>query len=148
VCKLFNILTPDIAVFGNKDYQQLLIIRRMTYELNFNIDIIAGTTVRESDGLAMSSRNTHLNSQQRAIAKLLYTSLNQVESQFSSDNISLLEDSARSQLEQVGMKVEYFSIRDAINLQPIDNTTKKAVVLVAAWLGDTRLIDNTLFPLP
>lgn len=148
VCKLFNILTPNIAVFGNKDYQQLLVIQRMTHELNFNIDIIASDTVRESDGLALSSRNTHLNSQQRAIAKNLYASLNQIKSQFSFDNILILEDSARTQLEKVGMKVEYFSIRDAINLQPIDNTTKNAVVLAAAWLGDTRLIDNTLFPLP
>ena len=148
VCKLFNILTPDIAVFGNKDYQQLLIIQRMVRDLNFNIDIIAGETVREPDGLAMSSRNTLLSVEQRELAKHLYTHLNQVKLQFSLGNISSLEDSARSQLKQIGMKVEYLNIRDAVNLQPINSNTKNVVVLAAAWLGNTRLIDNILFPLP
>jgi pantoate--beta-alanine ligase len=147
VCKLFNILTPNIAVFGNKDYQQLLIIRRMANDLNFNIDIVAGNTERESDGLAMSSRNAHLNSDQRALAKHLYANLNLVKTQFSLKNISSLEDSARKRIEEVGMTVEYFNIRDAVNLQPISNNTKDIVVLAAAWLGDTRLIDNILFPI-
>jgi pantoate--beta-alanine ligase len=148
VCKLFNILTPDIAVFGNKDYQQLLIIRRMVNDLNFNIDIVAGNTEREADGLAMSSRNTHLNTHQRALAKHLYANLDLVKAKFSTDEIALLEQSARAHLEEIGMTVEYFSIRDAVNLRAINNNTKEVVVLAAAWLGDTRLIDNILFQMP
>lgn len=148
VCKLFNILTPDVAVFGNKDYQQLLIIRRMANDLNFNIEIVAGSTARESDGLAMSSRNTLLIPDQRAVAKHLHVNLEQVKTQFSATEILSLETSGRTNLEAVGMTVEYFSIRDAVNLQPINNNTKDVVVLAAAWLGDTRLIDNILFPMP
>jgi len=147
VCKLFNILTPDIAVFGNKDYQQLLVIRRMVEDLNFNIDIIAGNTQREADGLAMSSRNTHLTPEQRAVAVHLYANLEQVKALFSSADVVSLEASARLNIEAAGMKAEYFSIRDADNLQPISNNTKNIVVLAAAWLGDTRLIDNILFPM-
>ena len=148
VCKLFNILTPDVVVFGNKDYQQLLIIRRMVDDLNFNIDIVAGNTERESDGLAMSSRNTRLTPDQRVVAKHLYINLEQVKTHFSPSEVLSLESSARTNLEAVGMTVEYFSIRDAVNLQPINNSTKNVVVLTAAWLGDTRLIDNILFPMP
>jgi pantoate--beta-alanine ligase len=148
VCKLLNILTPDIAVFGNKDYQQLLIIRRMVNDLDFNIDIVAGKTEREPDGLAMSSRNTHLNPHQRALARHLYANLVRVKKQFSLNEIMSLEESARRHIEDTGMTVEYFSIRDAINLQPITNSTKNIVVLTAVWLGNTRLIDNILFPVP
>tara|TARA_R110002096_G_scaffold131101_1_gene280783 strand:- start:1156 stop:2001 length:846 start_codon:yes stop_codon:yes gene_type:complete len=148
VCKLFNILTPDTAVFGNKDYQQLLIIRRMVDELNFNIDIVAGNTVREHDGLAMSSRNTHLTPDQRASAKHLFASLEHVKTHFTPEEVSSLEASARLNLEAAGMVIEYFSIRDAANLQPVNNNTIEIVVLVAAWLGETRLIDNILFPMP
>ena len=148
VCKLFNILTPDIAVFGKKDYQQLLIIRRMVSDLNFNIDIVAGETKRESDGLAMSSRNTHLSADQRPLASHLYANLERAKIQFSPQNIASLEQSSHSNLEKIGMIVDYFSIRDAVNLQPISNSTKDIVILSAAWLGDTRLIDNILFPMP
>ena len=145
VCKLFNILSPDVAVFGNKDYQQLLIIRRLVSDLNFNINIVAGETKREADGLAMSSRNTHLTPEQRTIASHLYASLNHINTQFSMDQIHSLEQSARENLDEIGMKVEYLSIRDASNLQAINNNTNEIVVLAAAWLGDTRLIDNVLF---
>lgn len=148
VCKLLNILTPDIAVFGNKDYQQLLIVRRMVSDLNFNIDIAAGKTERETDGLAMSSRNTLLNSDQRKLAAHLYENLAHVKSNFSIEAMSTLETAARKNLEKFGMRVEYFSIRDAVNLQPISNITKEIVVLTAVWLGDVRLIDNILFPMP
>ncbi len=148
VCKLFNILTPDVAVFGNKDYQQLLIIRRMVNELNFHINIVAGKTEREADGLAMSSRNTHLSPKQRELAHHLYSNLERVKKQFSIETISLLETSAYSHLEKHSMRVEYFNIRDAINLQPISDSTREIVVLAAAWLGETRLIDNILFPMP
>ncbi len=148
VCKLFNILTPDIAVFGKKDYQQLLIIRRMVSDLNFNIDIVAGDTIREHNGLALSSRNTHLSSEQRELASHLYTNLERAKNQFSPQKIAALEQSAHSNLEETGMTVDYFSIRDAVNLQPISKNTKDIVILSAVWLGDTRLIDNVLFPMP
>lgn len=145
VCKLFNITCPNIAVFGNKDYQQLLIIRRLVSELNFDIDIVAGETVREADGLAMSSRNTHLSPEQRSVANCLYTSLQRVKTDFTTDSIAELEQSAVIELENAGMKVEYFNIRDARNLQPVSQITEKIVVLSAVWLGETRLIDNILF---
>ncbi len=147
VTKLFNILTPDIAVFGNKDYQQLLIIRRMTRDLNFNIDIVAGNTERESDGLALSSRNSHLSAAERARAANIFAILSQTKTQFSIQDIPSQEHFGTTALEKIGMNVEYFSIRDALDLQPINNTTKDIVVLTAAWLGDIRLIDNVLFPI-
>lgn len=148
VCKLFNIISPNIAVFGCKDYQQLLIIRRMTEDLNFNIDIVTGETQREMDGLAMSSRNSRLNKQQRKLACQLYKTLQHTKDQFSTSDIELLEQSASSSLEQLGFQVEYFSIRDAENLQAITQNTENVVILVAAWLQETRLIDNLLFSLP
>lgn len=148
VCKLFNIIAPDVAVFGAKDYQQLLIIRRMAQDLNFNINIICGTTQREADGLAMSSRNSHLSGAQRTLAPKLFSALQQAKDQFSSNDIKTLEEKGAAELEQHGFRVEYFSILDAENLQPITQGTDNAVVLVAAWLGDTRLIDNLLFPIP
>ncbi|MDW3095325.1 MAG: pantoate--beta-alanine ligase [Gammaproteobacteria bacterium] len=148
VCKLFNILTPDIAVFGKKDYQQLLVIRRMVSDLNFNIDIVAGDTERESNGLALSSRNTHLSPEQHVLASHLYTNLELAKTQFSTQRIASLEHSARSNLEKIGMIVDYFSIRDAVNLQPVTDNTKNIVILGAVWLGNTRLIDNILFPMP
>jgi len=148
VCKLFNIITPDVAIFGAKDFQQLLIIRRMTQDLNFNIDIICGETRREADGLAMSSRNSHLSPAQRTLAPKLFSALQQTKDQFSSNDIKTLQEKGVSWLEQHGFRVEYFSIRDAENLQPITQGTDNAVVLAAAWLGETRLIDNLLFPMP
>ena len=148
VCKLFNITTPDIAVFGRKDYQQLLIIKRMVHDLNFNIDIVSGVTQRESDGLAMSSRNSHLNHENRALAPHIFKILKQTEDQYSTSNIQQLEENATSKLIQHGFRVEYFSICDADNLQAVSQTTENIIVLVAAWLDDTRLIDNILFPMP
>ena len=148
VSKLFNIITPDIALFGEKDYQQLLIIQRMTDDLNFNIRIVPGKTQRESNGLAMSSRNSHLTSEQREQAAQIYSILKHTEDQFSIKNIPQLEVDASSLLEQHGFNIEYFSIRDSSNLQPVSQHTESIVVLVAAWLGETRLIDNILFPAP
>jgi pantoate--beta-alanine ligase len=147
VCKLFNIINPDIAVFGRKDYQQLLIIRRMVEDLNFNIKILAGDTQREDDGLAMSSRNSHLNHDQRQLAAHIFNVLTQTKDHFST-NVAALEQTAVSSLTQMGFNVEYFAIRDANNLQDISQHTENIVVLVAAWLGDIRLIDNLLFPMP
>ena len=148
VTKLFNIVSPNYAVFGEKDYQQLLIIRRLVEEFNFNINIIAGETLREDSGLAMSSRNSHLSREENEIAPMFYSVLSETKNNFANHNTEQLERTAAQQLEQAGMKVEYFSIRDAENLQFISKSTKKVVILSAIWLGDTRLIDNVLFPLP
>ena len=148
VSKLFNIITPDDAVFGEKDYQQLLIIHRLVEEFNYNINLIAGKTIRESNGLAMSSRNSHLTADENKLASSLFKSLQNTKAQFSIDSIEPLENQAIEQLEGNGLKVEYFSIRDAKNLSSITKSTEKVVVLSAIWLRDTRLIDNLLFPLP
>ena len=148
VSKLFNIVTPDYALFGSKDYQQLLIIKRLVQELNFNVEIIAAGTIREDDGLAMSSRNSLLNPQQRALAPKLYQTLQDIRQQFSFERINSLQQSALTELDELGFASEYLAIRDASNLRPVDQNTENIVVLVAAWLGSTRLIDNVLFPRP
>ena len=146
VAKLFNIISPHVAVFGKKDYQQLLIIQRLAAGLNFDLSIIGGETQREADGLALSSRNIHLSAEHRAIAPALYDELKQVRNRFSSTGIGQQEKTTTERLEKRGFKTEYLHIRDADNLQPITDTTKNIVILTAAWLGRTRLIDNLLFP--
>jgi pantoate--beta-alanine ligase len=145
VTKLFNLTLPDIAVFGQKDYQQLLIIRRMTEELCFNIEISAGNTVREADGLAMSSRNNHLSDELRALAPRLYSTLCWARNEFDINRINDIELKAKNTIEKQGFKYEYLSIRDADTLQEIKQNSKNYVVLAAAWLGKTRLIDNIVF---
>ena len=148
VAKLFNLVNPDIAVFGSKDYQQLLIIKRMVQMLNFNLEIIAGETQREIDGLALSSRNSFLDTEMRARAPMLYQTLCKIRDKYSAEQISKLEAEAIKQLEQAKFRCEYLAIRDADNLQKIGENTNNIVVLAAAWLGSTRLIDNILFPRP
>lgn len=148
VAKLFNIISPDIAVFGEKDYQQLLIIRRLIEEFHFNITIIAGQTIRDDRGLALSSRNSHLTSNEKNVASTLINVLNNTKAEFSADSIEHLENQAIQQLENASLKVEYFSIRDARNLKSITKSTENVVILSAIWLRDIRLIDNLLFPLP
>ncbi len=148
VTKLFNIISPDYAVFGQKDYQQLLIIRRLVEEFNLDIDIISGKTFREDNGLAMSSRNSHLSSEEKILASALYNILKVTKAEFTMDKIDHLEEQAIQQLELKGLKVDYFSIRDARDLGSISKSTQNVVVLSAVWLGDTRLIDNILFPIP
>ena len=145
VAKLFNIVTPDIAIFGKKDYQQLLLIERLTQELNFTVKILAGDTVRETDGLALSSRNVHLSKNHRAVAPRLYQTLQEISQNFTIDQVEQLEKSSLNTLNQIGFRCEYLAIRDASNLSQINNNTKNIVVLAAAWLGSTRLIDNLLF---
>ncbi len=148
VCKLFNIISPDAAVFGLKDYQQYLVIQHMVRDLDFNIEILRAETIRSADGLALSSRNSHLTPDQRQRASQIYHMLKQTKAQFSRDQISTLEASARSTLVQHGFEVDYFSICDSGTLLSPTLNTKEIVVLVAARLGNTRLIDNILFPVP
>ncbi len=144
VARLFNMVQPDIAVFGEKDYQQLAVIRRMVRDLCWPIDVQGVATVRESDGLAMSSRNRYLNAEQRELAPMLYRSLCEVAEQVrqQQQGYAELEAQAMQGLEQAGFAPEYVSIRDAETLQEIAMGETRAVVLAAARLGAARLIDN------
>jgi pantoate--beta-alanine ligase len=144
VARLFNLVQPDVAVFGEKDYQQLAVIRRMVDDLGWPIDIKGVATVREPDGLAMSSRNQYLGEQERRVAALLYRTLTQVVSDIRAQKTDYrtLEKQAKETLSQAGFSPEYVEIRHAENLQPVDLGELNCVVLAAARLGAARLIDN------
>jgi len=144
VARLFNLVQADIAVFGEKDYQQLAVIRRMVKDLCWSIDIEAVPTVRDADGLAMSSRNQYLSAEQRKRAPVLYQTLCQVAEGVRGQQQACaeLEVKAIQRLEQAGFTPDYVSIRDAATLQPIEAGYTGAVVLAAARLGCARLIDN------
>ncbi len=143
VLKLFHLVQPDIAVFGKKDYQQWRMIEKMVHDLNLPIDIIAGETVREPDRLAMSSRNQYLDQAQRRRASQLQRQLAaSAEKMAQADaNIPAIERAARTQLEQQGFKVDYFCICEPDTLAPYTGQGP-AVIVAAARLGETRLIDN------
>ncbi len=142
VSKLLNIVQPDIAFFGNKDYQQFLVIKKMVTDLHIPIEIVAVETVREEDGLALSSRNRYLNIRERKIAAELYKALLEVAEAVKSgkDDYQKLEASAIAHLESKGFKIEYLNIRNTSNLG--EPTGKQLLVLAAARLGKARLIDN------
>lgn len=144
VARLFAIVQPDVAVFGQKDYQQQLVIRRMTEDLSLPINIITGETVRDEDGLALSSRNSYLSDEERAIAPVLYATLQSVGQRLQAGGreFAELEAAAIEQLNNAGFKVDYFAIRRALNLEVPDRDCDDLVVLVAAQLGPARLIDN------
>ncbi len=147
VARLFNLVQPDVAVFGEKDYQQLVLIRRMVRDLCWNIDILAGATVREADGLAMSSRNQYLTPAERAIAPQLQQALRQVQTalQAGAADFGALEAEAMNSLEQAGFLPEYVRILRESDLQPPTDSDSDLVVLAAARLGAARLIDNLRF---
>ena len=146
VCKLFNMIKPDVAIFGEKDLQQLRVIQRMVRDLNMPIEIHAQPTVREADGLAMSSRNQYLDKQQRAIAPNLYAILQETRERIKLQNVEWvdLEQAAIMKLEQKGFTPDYVAIRHSETLQEPDSPTDSLVILAAARLGTTRLIDNLL----
>ena len=144
VSKLFNMVQPDLAVFGQKDFQQLAVIRALAHDLNLPIQIIGEPTVRAADGLALSSRNGYLNEEQRAIAPALYRSLSQIAQAIRDgerDYPKLLAEQ-QQQLEAQGFRRDYLEIRQAMNLRPATADDRDLVILVAAYLGATRLIDN------
>ncbi len=147
VTKLFNIVQPDEAVFGSKDFQQLAVIRRMAEDLCMPIEITAAPTHREVDGLAMSSRNGYLSEEERPRVTQLYKSLNWVVEQVKADNINFLEleINARQQIEQAGFKVDYLSLCNAKTLQSAEKGDKELVVLGAMFTSGARLIDNIAF---
>ncbi|MGH8129380.1 MAG: pantoate--beta-alanine ligase [Steroidobacteraceae bacterium] len=144
VSRLFSIVQPDVAVFGEKDYQQLLIVKRLVADLSLEIEIASGPVVRESDGLAMSSRNQYLSEEERAVAPGLYAVLEDTAEQLQSGNrdFEALEKQAVEVLRSQGFEPEYVSIRRAENLGLPDRDDDRLVVLAAARLGGTRLIDN------
>lgn len=144
VNRLFNIVQPDIAVFGKKDYQQLVIIRKMVADLAIPIEILGVDTVRETDQLAMSSRNNYLDAGERKIAPTLYATLDSIRSLIISigevpDDI---EQQGMKRLKAAGFEPEYVSIRRQSDLQPPEAGDHQIVILAAAKLGNTRLIDN------
>jgi pantoate--beta-alanine ligase len=144
VAKLFNIVAPDAAVFGEKDYQQLTVIRRMVSDLCMPIEIIGAPTVRESDGLAMSSRNQYLTAAERALAPHIHRALQQAIERLRDGacDYAALEHAGRAVLEQHGIIADYFAVRDARSLERPHHNTRELVVLRAARLGRARLIDN------
>jgi len=142
VCKLFNLVQPDLAVFGEKDFQQLALIRKMTQDLLLPIEIRGLATVREADGLAMSSRNNRLNPEQRAIAPILAQQMLHLAEQLSATNVTQLVEQTKQQLEQQGFICDGIDVVDADSLAPLSAQSRKAVILMAAFLGEVRLIDN------
>jgi pantoate--beta-alanine ligase len=144
VVKLFNLVTPDIAVFGEKDFQQLTIIRRVVADLCMPIEIVGAPTMREYDGLAMSSRNRYLSAEDRAAAPAIHRALQATRQKLASGmrDFPALEAEGGAALVSAGFKLDYFSIRDATNLQAPSNAATELVVLTAARIGKARLIDN------
>lgn len=144
VCKLFNMVQPDIAVFGQKDYQQLMIIRRMTEDLNIPVEILGVPTMRETDGLAMSSRNGYLTAEERLVAPNLYKVLSRLVERLREgerDYARLEQDGART-LDEAGLRPDYLKILRAVDLGSAAGDETHFAILGAAYLGKARLIDN------
>ena len=149
VAKLFHIVEPDAAFFGQKDAAQVAIIRRMVRDLNFPLEIVACPIVREPDGLAMSSRNAYLDPQQRKQALVLHRALMRVKKSWEAGERAAAKLAAAGREEVAGEKsvrLDYFEIVDADSLDPVETVVGGALVAVAAFLGPTRLIDNILLP--
>jgi len=142
VAKLFNILSPDAAVFGEKDFQQLAVVRRMVCDLNFKIDIIALPTIREEDGLACSSRNQYLNTEERKQATVLHKAL-QAAANAGKESANEIVALARTIINEAPLaRIDYVEVVDAETLEPVQSAGPNAVLLFAVSFGNTRLIDN------
>ncbi|EPH7700466.1 pantoate--beta-alanine ligase [Escherichia coli] len=149
VSKLFNLVQPDIACFGEKDFQQLALIRKMVADMGFDIEIVGVPIMRAKDGLALSSRNGYLTAEQRKIAPGLYKVLSSIADKLQAGERDLDEiiTIAGQKLNEKGFRADDIQIRDADTLLEVSETSKRAVILVAAWLGDARLIDNKMVEL-
>ncbi len=147
--KLFNLVQPDIACFGEKDFQQLALIRKMVADMGFDIEIVGVPIMRAKDGLALSSRNGYLTAEQRKIAPGLYKVLSSIADKLQAGERDLDEiiAIAGQELNEKGFRADDIQIRDADTLLEVSENSKRAVILVAAWLGDARLIDNKLVEL-
>jgi pantoate--beta-alanine ligase len=147
VAKLLLQCAPDLAVFGEKDYQQLLVIKRLVHDLNIPVEIVGAPIVREQDGLAMSSRNAYLSASERSTAPLLYRTIAEVAADLAKgrgcDDAVV---AARFKLDAAGFRVDYVAVRDPDTLKPLSGPVTRARVLAAAYLGKTRLIDNVPVP--
>ncbi|WP_313118281.1 pantoate--beta-alanine ligase [Ectopseudomonas guguanensis] len=150
VTKLFNMVQPDLAVFGEKDYQQLAVIRALVQDLNMPIQIIGAPTQRAEDGLALSSRNGYLDAAQRSTAPTLYRSLQAIAEELrrGARDYARLIDAAQEQQRAAGFVPDYLEIRNAVTLRPAQIDDRHLVILTAAQLGGTRLIDNLVVELP
>ena len=147
VLKLFNIVRPDVAVFGAKDAQQCIIIEKMVRDLDVPVELQIEPTVRESDGLAMSSRNRYLSPAERSVAPRIFEALHSVRirAEAGERDVTALQSGLRADLAAIpGARVDYTDILDAESLQAIDRLTKPAVAAVSVFLGGTRLIDNVM----
>jgi pantoate--beta-alanine ligase len=148
VARLFNAARPHVAVFGEKDYQQLVLIRRMARDLLFDLEIVAGPTVREPDGLAMSSRNARLGEQGRKRARALSRGLEACVAEFAAgeDGTGALLATARRVIEETGgIEIEYLELVDGDTLSKATTADERSVVAIAAWVDGVRLIDNVVF---
>lgn len=149
VSKLFNLVQPDIACFGEKDFQQLALIRKMVADMGFDIEIVGVPIMRAKDGLALSSRNGYLTAEQRKIAPGLYKVLSSIADklQVGERDLDEIITIAGQELNEKGFRADDIQIRDADTLLEVSETSKRAVILVAAWLGDARMIDNKMVEL-
>ncbi len=149
VCKLLNMVQPDIALFGEKDFQQLAVIRKMVADLNMPVQIFGVPIVRDHDGLALSSRNGYLSAQQRAAAPALQQCLQALKAQIKNGrrDYAMLFEQFDTDLQAAGFRLDYVELRDALSLQPAEVDSTQLVLLAAAYLGSTRLIDNLIFDL-
>ncbi|HDL9644361.1 TPA: pantoate--beta-alanine ligase [Escherichia coli] len=149
VSKLFNLVQPDIACFGEKDFQQLALIRKMVADMGFDIEIVGVPIMRAKDGLALSSRNGYLTAEQRKISPGLYKVLSSIADKLQAGERDLDEiiTIAGQELNEKGFRADDIQIRDADTLLEVSENSKRAVILVAAWLGDARLIDNKIVEL-
>lgn len=149
VSKLFNLVQPDIACFGEKDYQQLQLIRKMVADMGYDIEIVGVPTVRAKDGLALSSRNGYLTAEQRKIAPALSKVMNSIADKLLAGerNEEELIAIAGQEINDAGLRADDIQIRDADTLLALSEDSKRAVILMAAWLGQARLIDNIVVEL-
>jgi pantoate--beta-alanine ligase len=149
VAKLFHIVEPDLAFFGQKDAAQATIIRHMVQDLNLPVEIVVCPIVREPDGLAMSSRNAYLNPQERKFALVLYRALTEVKSRFDQGErrtSNLIAAGKQTLAQEPAVRLAYFEIVNPATLDPMQEFTSSALVTVAGFVGKTRLIDNILLP--
>ncbi|MCU0846686.1 MAG: pantoate--beta-alanine ligase [Spirochaetes bacterium] len=147
VSKLFNIIQPDVSIFGQKDIQQAVSIEKMVFDLNFPVKMIIAPTVREQDGLAMSSRNKHLDAEKRRNSVCIYRSLKRAEELLVSgetDSGRIRSAMEKTVLEGSPDRIDYISIVDYASLQPVERVSGKSVIAVAVFFGSTRLIDNMI----
>ena len=149
VSKLFNLVQPDVACFGEKDFQQLALIRKMVADMGYDIEIIGVPIMRAKDGLALSSRNGYISAEQRKIAPGLHKVMNSVAEKLAAGERNLDEGIAiaAQELNEKGFRADDIQIRDADTLLDLTETSKRAVILMAAWLGEARLIDNQIVAL-